>query len=172
MCSSDLYTQGKCEDAARDFDNYLDKFPNAIFLVNANYYKSDCLFRAKKYDDALPGYEIVIGQPRNAFTEKALLNAAYINFVQKQYERAYAQYDVLEKNAEVKENANISRIGKMRCAVKLAQCDKALQAAAKLLESESTDKDLQNEAQLVTGRCLLKAGDLEKAKAAFSVVAS
>ena len=46
------YTQGNCDDAVKDFDSYLKRFPNAIFLVNASYYKSDCLYRNKQYEKA------------------------------------------------------------------------------------------------------------------------
>ena len=59
------YTQGNCEGAMQDFTNYLGRFPDAIFRVNAAYLKSDCLFRDKKYSDALPGFEYVISQPAN-----------------------------------------------------------------------------------------------------------
>ena len=58
------YTQGNCDDAVKDFDAYLKKFPNAIFLINASYYKSDCLYRNKAIWKALEGYEVVNNQPK------------------------------------------------------------------------------------------------------------
>ncbi len=166
-----LYTQGKCEEAQRDFDNYLSKYPNAVFKVNANYYRSDCLYRSKKYEEALPGYEYVIAQPKNSFTEKSLLNDALIQFRLKRYEEAAQRFDALEKSAEVKDNITAAQIGQLRAYYKIGKCDRALIAAGKLLANTSIDKDLQNEAQLITGRCYLAEADFAKSKAAFSVVA-
>ncbi|MFM7218463.1 MAG: tetratricopeptide repeat protein, partial [Bacteroidota bacterium] len=147
-----LYTQGKCDEAIRDFDAYLDKYPDGLFSVNARYYRSDCLFRSKKYEESLSGYEYVLSQPRNAFTEKSLVNDAFIHFKAKRYAEAAGRYDALESSADVKDNVTVAHIGQMRCYSRMGDCIKSVSAAAKLLESASADKDLQNEAQLVIGR--------------------
>jgi TolA-binding protein len=34
------YTQGNCDKAVADFEEYLRRFPEGMFAVNANYYKS------------------------------------------------------------------------------------------------------------------------------------
>ncbi len=166
-----LYTQGRCDEAVRDFDTYLTRFPDAIFKVNASYYRSDCLFRAKRYEESLPGYEYVITQPKNAFTERSLLNAAWIQYRTKHYREAAERFDALEKTAEVKENMAAARAGQLRSYQKLNDCTAALKAAAKIIEENGTDKDLLNEAQLISGRCYLEVGDNAKAKTAFAVVA-
>jgi len=166
-----VYTQGNCESAIREFDKYMMKFPNAIFKVNANYYKSDCLYKGKKYQEALPGFEYVISQPKTNITEKSLLNAAMINFRLKQYERANAQFETLENSAEVKENILAAYSGQMRCAVKTGDNPKALVAAQKILNSTTTDKDLINEAHLVTGRAYFEKKDFGSAKTELSIVA-
>ncbi|MFM9028424.1 MAG: tetratricopeptide repeat protein, partial [Bacteroidota bacterium] len=165
------YTQGDCEKTVKDFDSYIERFPDGIFIANANYYRSDCLFRSKKYEEALSGFEYVLAQPRSSFTEKSNVNAAFIHFRAKRYDKAAALYDVLETSADVKDNMSVARIGQMRCYSRLGNCIKALEAAGKILAASTADKDLQNEAQLITGRCMLQNGDLAKAKSSFSIVA-
>ena len=166
-----LYTQGRCEEAIRDLDKYLSKFPNAHFKLNANYYRSDCLFRAKKYEEALSGYEFVIMQPKNAFTERSLLNAALIQYRQKRYAEAGQRFEALEATAEVKENIAAARAGQLRSFYKAGNCDKAVTAADKILTITPVDKDLQNEAQLISGRCYLAQEEWQKAKPFFTLVA-
>lgn len=166
-----LYTQGKCELAVKDFESYLSRFPNAIFSVNANYYKSDCLFRSKQYDKALPGYEYVNEQPKNAFTEKSLLNAAWIFYRGKQYDQAAQRYAALERTAEVKENLAAAQAGQMRCYARLNDCGAAAEAASEVLVSSPTDKDLENEARLIRGRCYVRSEEYMKAKPELAVVA-
>lgn len=164
------YTRGNCNEAIADFDRYLERFPNAIFRINANYYKADCLYRSKQYDQSLAGYEFVIAQPKSQFTERSLLNAAAINFSNKNYERALAQYEVLETNAEVKDNITAAMVGQMRAAFQLKDYSKAQTAAQKILGA-SSDKDLANEAHLISGKCYLQNSELTNAKTELQVVA-
>lgn len=166
-----LYTQGRCEEALRDLGKYLSKFPNAHFKLNANYYRSDCLFRAKKYEEALVGYEYVIQQPKNTFTERSLLNAALIQYRLKNYTEAAQRFDALENSAEVKENIAAARAGQLRSYFKAGDCTKAITAAEKILAATPVEKDLQNEAQLISGRCYLSQDDFAKAKPFYAQVA-
>ncbi len=164
------YTQGNCDDAVKDMDNYLQKFPNGSFTVNANYYKSDCQFRNKQYEAALTGYDFVIAQPKSSFTEKSLLNAGIINYRLKKYDKALVDFERLESTAEVKDNILAAQAGQMRCNFKLNQFDKTISSAEKIISSESTDKDLINEAHLLSGKSALEKNDLTKAKSELTIV--
>ena len=164
------YTQGNCDDAIKDMDSYLQKFPSGFFRVNANYYKSDCLFRNKQYDAALTGYEFVIAQAKSSFTEKSLLNAGIINYKLKQYDKALTDFEHLESTAEVKDNILAAQAGQMRCNFKLNQFDKTISNAEKIISSEDADKDLINEAHLLSGKSSLGKNDLEKAKPELTIV--
>lgn len=165
-----LYTQGNCTQAIESFDKYMLKFSDAIFKIYANYYKSDCLYKAKKYQEALPGYEYVITQPKTSLTEKSLLSAAAINYRLKQYERSLAQFEALETNAEEKDNIMAAYSGQMRTSYKLKDNVKALAAAQKILNSGTTDKDLTNEAHLITGKAYFDKGDYGSAKTELTIV--
>ena len=165
------YTQGNCQDAVIDFNRYLDKYPNAIFKVNATYYKADCQYRNKQYDMALTAYEYIISQPKSPFTEKSLLNAALINFKNKAYDRALAQFESLESIAEVKDNITSAIVGQMRSAFRLNDYVKAQTNSQKLLTVAANDKDLTNEAHLISGKSFLKTNDVSSAKAELQIVA-
>jgi TolA-binding protein len=165
-----LYTQGKCQDAIRDFDRYLDRFPKAVFLANANYYRSDCLYQSGQLEASLPGFDAVLRLPRNQFTEKSLLNAATIRYRLKQYEQAVARFEELERTAEVKENIASARIGQLRCYDRMGDCSRSVAAATKVLSADGLPKDLQNEAQLITARCQLTAGEFTTAKETFTIL--
>ncbi len=163
------YTQGNCESAIKEMDGYLQKFPDGIFRVNANYYKADCQFRGKQYEVALSGYNYVISQNKNAFTEKSLLNAGLINFRLKQYTNAGTNFEQLESIGEVRDNIIAAQAGQMRCAYKLLQHDKAISNADKLIGS-TADKDLQNEAHLIKGLSSMAKEDYTTAKSELLIV--
>ena len=128
---------------------------------------SDLQNRSGKYQEALPGYEFVLRQPRNQFTEKSLLAAAAIQYRLKRFAEAAQRFDELEKSAEVKENISAARLGQLRSYDKLADCEHTLIAAGKIMEAEGVDKQIQGEAALLAARCNLKNGELLKAKSAF-----
>jgi predicted negative regulator of RcsB-dependent stress response len=113
----------------------------------------------------------VIGQPTGIFTEKSLLNAAISYYNLKQYDKAMVDYENLEKIAKAKENIVASLAGQLRSSNKLNDCEVALDAAKKVLESDLADKDLQIEAHLVAGKCYLSQDKLAEAKSELSVVA-
>ncbi|MCX6274021.1 MAG: tetratricopeptide repeat protein [Bacteroidetes bacterium] len=163
------YTQGNCESAVKEMENYLQKFPEGAFRINATYYKADCQYRDKQYESALSGYNFVISQTKNAFTEKSLLNAALINFRLKQYNNAQTNFEQLESVAEVRDNIIAAQAGQMRCAYNLLQYDKAISNADKLIGS-TADKDLQNEAHLIKGLSSMAKEDLTTAKAELTIV--
>ncbi len=165
------YTQGNCDLAIKDLDQYLAKFPNAIFRVNANYLKSDCLFRNKKYAEALPGYEVVIKEDVNNFTEKSLLNAGIIYYSLKKYSEAQEMFEKLEGIAKSKDNIAASLSGQLRSAYKINNCEKAIEVSKKVVDSQSNDKDLVNEAHLIAGRCYVQKESLSDAKSELSIVA-
>ena len=166
-----VHPGGNCEDATKDFDQYLKRFPDAIFRVNASYYRSDCLFRSKKYEDALEGYEYVISQPRSPFTEKSLLNAGIIQYRLKQYEKALRYYRTLESVAEVKENIVLAQAGQMRSSFRLNDYSSTIAMTNRVLESGTSDKDLQNEANLLAGKSYFQQDDLGEARKSLSIVA-
>jgi TolA-binding protein len=164
------YTQGNCEGAVQDFANYLQRYPNAIFALNANYYKSDCLFRQKKYAEALTGYEYVLNQPPGIYTEKSLLNAAISNYALERYDKAMVDYENLEKVAKAKENILTSLAGQLRSSYHLNDCEVAIDVTKKVIASELADKDLQNEAHLIAGRCYVKLEKYAEAKSELLIV--
>jgi len=165
-----LYTQGNCTAAIKDFDNYLQRFPQAIFLVNATYYKADCQFRNKQYEEALTGYQIVINEVRNSFTEKSLLNAGLINYRMKNYQASLKNYTDLEAIAEIKDNILAAQAGQMRSNYKLQNYESTLISAQRILDGSSSDKDLLNEAHLLAGKCHYFKNDLGNAKTEFTIV--
>jgi TolA-binding protein len=164
------FTQGNCTAAIEDLSNYLRRFPNAIFKLSATFLKAECQFRDKNYAEALMGYEYVVNQPANNFTEKSLLNAGNINYYLKEYVKALDNFEKLEDIAKSKDNILSSLSGQLRCNSKLNRCDKAHFAAQKIFNSPIVDKDLINEAHLISGRCFVTEENYSEARTELALV--
>jgi tetratricopeptide (TPR) repeat protein len=165
------YTQGNCEKAIGDFTGYLGSFPDAIFAVNANYYKADCLFRNKQFEEALPGFEYVVSKPKSAFSEKSLLYAGLIQYRMNGFDKALEHFIELEQTAEVKDNILAAQAGQMRSQFKLKDYNKTIAAAQKVIASSNADKELVNEAHMLYGKSALALDNLPEAKTELSLVA-
>ena len=54
--AEELYLIGDCERAIPSLGNYLNKFPQGYFSLEANYYRAECYYKAKDYTNAYTHY--------------------------------------------------------------------------------------------------------------------
>ena len=167
------FMKGDCETSLKDFENYLAKFSDGSFVINASFYKAECEFKGKQYDKALIGYSKVLSIPKNTFTETSLLKSATIYYsILSQYEPALKNYIQLEEIAEYKNNRLEALAGEMRCFHLLKQSQKAVEASIKLMSfSEKLSPELLLEAHLTAAKSYLEQDSLEMALKEFSIVA-
>jgi len=164
------YMRNDCENSITGFKNYLEKFPNGAYQIDAHFYLAECQYRAKLYDEALPNYSFVIGKPRTKFTEKSLLNAAEINFEKKNYEAALNNYNDLKKFAEYKENILTAQTGQMRCNYLLSLYNLAISSSQELLLADKLPEELLVEAHQTIAKSALELKDTALALSEFEVV--
>lgn len=158
-----LYTDNDCEKAVPGFAKYIEKFSDGIFSLPASFYKAECNYNRKNFEEALAGYTYVIGKPISKFTETALLKASRINFQNKNYEEALNNYIMLERMAEYKNNILEARIGQMRCFYYLRNYDSATDYANKVLLSDKVEDKVIAEAHFIGGKSAMELGNFETA---------
>lgn len=133
LAAEKQFLNGSIDNALQGFTNYLQKFPNGFFALQANFYQSECLFTKQDFTNALKGYEYVISQPQNRFTERSTARAANINYYDLQnYARAYELYNKLQGIATLDENKRECLIGLMRTAFFLKKYQECLDYSAKV----------------------------------------
>jgi tetratricopeptide (TPR) repeat protein len=159
ITAEDAYMKGECEKAIQLFDSYTTKFPNGIFSLNSHYYKADCLYSLKKYEEALVSYKIINQRQKNIFTEQSLLNSANINWTLENYEEALENFKNLEQIANVRENLLTARLGQLRCAEKLNNPKATIEAANKLLITDKITDELVREANFLMAKSYEKMKD-------------
>lgn len=171
LAAESKYSKGDCNGAVNEFNSYLKNFPQGAFATSAHFYRGECLFRQNDFNNALKDYEFVADQPQNRFSEKALLNAARINYVQKKnYDKAYNYYRQLSTNADFKSDALEAAKGMMYSAWYSARYDDAANAANLVLSLNNASHDDQIEAHFYLGKVAYAANDAEKAFNEFSIV--
>jgi TolA-binding protein len=166
-----LYLKGDCEGAVKTFESYIQKFPDGIFTLHVNYYKSECYHKSKDFEKALEGFNYVTKKPKNIFTEKSLARSASIYFSRKQYTEAREAYAQLEKQSEFTANLLDAKIGLMRTNYNLDDLNAAKEWADKVSIMENVSVQVTNEINLIHGKYLLDQGQHAQAFSKFSAVA-
>lgn len=154
-----LYMSGETERGLQSLNQYLVSFPNGMFRLNAQYYKAESALGQKKYDEALDGFEKVLNEPNNLFTEKALLAASQLNYRNQNFARAKDQFQRLKQMAEIPDNAKIAKIGCMRCFYQLNDFSNTIQAADEVIEVAKAQEEIIREAKYKKAKAYLALND-------------
>lgn len=164
------YMAGSCGNAIDGFQKYLNKFDNAIFYLNANFYLAECLYKSGNFPDALNHYTNVLRKPSSKFTEPSLAKAAYINYTTNQFQVAANQYKELYKIAQYPENRTKAAVGVMRSFYQLNDLANADSAAINVLNLDEMDESVQLQATFIHAKALDLNNQNDSARAVYQQV--
>lgn len=136
------FNNGNFPAAARKFEDYLSRFPEGKYSLEALYYKSEIYFNQKDLAKAVAGYETLGDKAPHKFGEKSLLQAARINFFDlKNYQQAEKYYNRLKDFASTQENKLEAMRGLLRSQYQLQKWNEAVANAKELLNQKSAGTD-------------------------------
>ena len=171
MAAESIFMKGDCDRAKQSFAQYISRFPNGYFLVNAHYYMADCHFRAAEYDRALSSYEWILSKGGSDFSELALSRTGAIYYQKKDYRKSLEIYRQLAEKAEVRTNLVDARLGIMRCTYNLEDYPAVVKAANDMLLTDKITAEVIREATYKLAKASYATGDLDGALDAFGVLA-
>ena len=171
QAAENLVADGDCDKAIPSFEKYLNQYPNGLFVLNANYYLSECAYRKNDFEKAISGFEYVASRPTSEFSEPAIQGAATIRFNRKEYQKALILYKQLSQVATFATNILEAEVGIMRCEYQLGAYDDAVASADKVIKDPNVSEDLLTEARLLKGRIYFTNGNYASAQPIFSQLA-
>ncbi len=166
------YMEQDCKSVVTDFEKYIQKFPDGIFITQANFYKAECDYKLGNTDAAFKGYSFVVSKPKSEFTEQSLYKASDISFKKQDYIKAIELYKMLELQAENAKSNNAAIIGLMRSYFNTKSSDDIILYANKVLKIENVNEQLSSEAHYDIAHSYLGVQKLEEAQAEFQSVAN
>ena len=166
------YMRGDCEKAVNDLTKYIEKYSSGAYLLNARYYKADCENRSGFINEALIDYEFVLNQPKNKFTEMALLKSALINTDLGNTEKALENYSKLEYLADIQENVFKAQVAQMRLNFELKNYDAAVKYAELIINKDIDDALLITEAHLIYAKSMMDQDDYNLALKEFTTAST
>ena len=171
LSGENLYMSGNCQRAVQVLGNYLERFKDGSFVLNARFYRAECLSSSGNTREALEDYNYVIDRKKNVFSEPSLLAASMINFQVKNYADALENYVLLEIVADVGTSKLIALMGQLRCLYILQDYSGVVKAGEKVLVSGKLSEEQTREAYFKMGKSYLFLGNPDEAKKVFRKVA-
>jgi tetratricopeptide (TPR) repeat protein len=136
------FNDGNFQEAVKKFEQYLSKFPDGKYSLEANYYKSEIYFNQKNWAKAAQGYEIVSDKAPNKFAAKSLLQSARLNFFElKEYAKAEKYFAKLKDFATTQEDKMEAMRGLLRSQYQLEKWSDATGNAKDLLNQKGLSTD-------------------------------
>jgi TolA-binding protein len=167
------FNNGNFNEAIGRFENYLAKFPNGKHSLDAYYYKSEMYFNRKDWAKAAVGYEAIAERVPNKFGEKALLQAARLNFFDlKNYEKSEQYFIKLKEFASNQENKTEAMRGLLRSQYQLKKWKEGAENAKELLNLKGGSTDDKVLANMALAKSAQEANRCEEASVYFKNVAA
>jgi TolA-binding protein len=167
------YANDDCASAIAAFGNYLNRYPNGAYALDAHYLRSTCYLRSKDWNNALTGYDFVNSKGLNKYYEKATLEAARIYYFElKDYSNAKKYFEMLRISSVNQDNQLEALRGLVRSCYLLKDYTGANTASKELLTKKGISTDDKSIANLVLGKSQQLSGDCNAAITAFKNAAA
>jgi TolA-binding protein len=167
------FNDGNFQEAVHKFEEYLGKFPDGKYAIEANYYKSEIYFNQKNWVKAAGGYEMVADKAPNKFAVKSLLQAARLNFFElKDYPKAEKYFSRLKDFATTQEDKLEAMRGLLRSQYQLEKWADATDNAKNLLNQKELSTDDRVLANMAIAKSYQMNNQCETALQYFRIAAS
>lgn len=166
-----LYDDQNINAALTGFNNYLQRFPNGVYTLDANFNRAEIYNSKKDWNNALAGYEIVAANAPNQYAERAVLTAARIYFFElKDYNKAETYYTQLKQITSGQENKLEAMRGLLRCQYQLEKWTEAQENAKELTEAKGSSSDDKSLANMAIAKAYEVNGQYDLAITNFKLV--
>ncbi len=167
------YSNNDCAAAINSFNNYLTKYPQGAYTLQANFYKSECYSKNKDWQNAVTGYEAVLNEGASPFAERSAFAASRIFYFElKDYQQSKTYFSKLLELATTPENQLEALRGLVRSYYQTKDFAEANNIAKELLTKKGISTDDKAIANLVLGKSLQANNQCEDAIKAFKEVSA
>lgn len=162
LYGSQLFREQQYAKAIENFNLSIENGSNSVYKARSLFWKSESLYRMKKYEESLTGFEEFLEIPEAkevAEYNMALYHLAYTFFQLKDYNQAGGHFNEFINIAIDKKLLNDSYLRLGDCFFALSSYFKAIPAYEKVIEANETDVDY---AQLQIAFCYGYMGETDK----------
>jgi TolA-binding protein len=170
LAAEKQYLDNNTDGAIRQFNKYLNEFPNGIHALKSHFYIAELYSKKQLPETALPHYEYVADNQKGEFTEQAIVKLSEIHLNNSNWNTAIPLLKRLEAEADYPQNITYAQSNLMNAYYQIEAYDKAVNYAEKTLQNSKLDNKVKSDAQIIIARSAIKTGDEDKAKTAYAKV--
>lgn len=170
LAAEKQYLDTNTDSAIRQFNKYLNEFPNGIHALKSHFYIAELYSKKELPDNARPHYEYVINKQKGEFTEQAIVKLSEIYLGDKNWDQAIPLLRRLESEADYPQNITYGQSNLMNAYYQKENYTEAVNYAEKSLQNSKIDNKVKSDAQIIIARSAIKTGNESKAKEAYAEV--
>ena len=170
MAAEKQYLEDDTDEAIRQFNKYLNGFPNGIHAVKSNFYLAQLYYKKELFDNAKPNYRSVVDAAKNEYTEQSLVRLSEIYLNNSEWNNSISMLKRLEYEADYTQNIIYAQSNLMNTYYQLDNYSEAEAYADKVLTNSNLDNKIKKDAQLIIARSAWKSGNESKAKSAYALL--
>ncbi len=165
------YENGEYSKAVENFTEYINKFKNGSFLLDAHYRQAESLMIMEDYAAALPGFTYVVESGVSKYYMDALKKGALISYNEVQdFNKALLFYEKIIIASTDEQTTFDAFKGIMQSAYRIGDYDKAISYTQKVANHNLANKEDKTIASYYTGKISLEKNIPDQAIAAFNEV--
>jgi len=152
------------------FNNYLQKFPNGLHALKANFYLAQSYVKSNSKEEAILHYTYVVGKEKNEYSEEALSKLSQIYLEKEDWTKAMPLLNRLEKEANYPQNRIFAQSNLMKGYYEKEDYDNANSYAEKVLTNDKIDQVVGEDARVIIARSAIKKDDLRTAEEYYNII--
>ena len=164
------YLDNNTDKAIKQFNGYLNEFPNGIHALQAHFYIAQLYYKKNLLANAAPHYKYIVETSQSEYTEEALSRLSQYYLESKSWNKAIPLLLRLEEEANFPQNVVFAQSNLMKAHYQLENYNEAVSYAEKVLKNSKIDNKIKSDAHIIIARSAIKTGDEDRAKSAFAKV--
>ncbi|HNQ26438.1 MAG TPA: tetratricopeptide repeat protein [Aquaticitalea sp.] len=170
LAAEKQYLDGNTDGAIKQFNRYLNDFPNGTHALKAHFYLAESYSKKNLPENAQAHYQYVSNRPKGEYTEQSLVKLSEIYLNTSQWNKVLPILKRLETEADYPQNILYAQSNIMNAYYQLENYQDAEAYAEKVLLSSKLDNKVISDAKVIVARSAVKTGNEEKAKTAYAEV--
>ncbi|MEY8847536.1 tetratricopeptide repeat protein [Psychroserpens sp. XS_ASV72] len=170
LAAEKQYLDNNTDAAIRQFNKYLNEFPNGLHALNSHFYLAELYTKKELSENAQPHYEYVVGKAKNEYTEQSIVKLSEIYLNNSKWNKAIPLLKRLENEADYPQNVIYAQSNLMNAYYQLENYNEATVYAEKALGHSKIDNKIKSDAYIIIARSAIKTGDDTKAKSNYAKV--
>ncbi len=170
LAAEKQYLDNNTDRAIRQFNSYLNQFPNGIHALKSHFYLAQLYYKKELFENAQPHYKYVVDQPKGEYTEQSMVRLSEIYLNASNWSEAILVLERLEKEADYPQNKLYAQSNLMNAYYQTEDYTKAEAYAEEVLKNNKLDRKVKTDARIIIARSAIKTGNEPKAKTAYEQV--